>query len=206
MEIEEINRKFNVELQRQMEGLLPSDHTYQLGMPSAILQSTDIPNLPIELRSSRLNDKSMQENHPFDLHEIMDLPKAIQNPLAVFRSATHIGSYVIMTELEHEGKNHIIALEINRYFGKIKSNSIRSIHYRSSNFHVLNWIDEGLMDYVDKKRMTKWLSKQQYNSADVRKPFSQTLYSPKQWSNSTEVRKLFNSVTKIVQNFENAKF
>jgi hypothetical protein len=49
----------------------------------------------------------------------------------------------------------------------------------------MNWIDEGLMDYADKKNLTEWLSKPQ--------------------SNSAEVRKRFNHVTKIVQNFENAK-
>jgi hypothetical protein len=186
MDIENVNRKFNEELQRQIEGSLPSDHTYQLGKPSTALLSAKIPDLPIELRSSRLNDKSMQENHPFDVREITDLPKAIQNPLAVFRSATHIGSFVIMTELEHNEKNYVVALETNKRQGKIEVNSVRSIHYRSSNAHIANWIDEGLMDYADKKRLTEWLSKPQYNSA--------------------EVRKLFNRAAKIVQSFENTKF
>jgi hypothetical protein len=206
MEIEEINRKFNEELQQQIEGSLPKDHTYQLGMPSAILQSTDIPNLPIELRSSRLSDKSLQEAHPFDLQEVMNLPKAIQYPLAVFRSATHIGSYVIMTELEHNGKNYVVALQTNKQKGYLEVNDIRSIHYRSSNFHIINWIDEGLMDYADKKNLTEWLSKPQSNSADVGKPFGLRFNSSKPQSNSAEVRKLFNRIAKIVQNFENAKF
>jgi hypothetical protein len=72
--------------------------------------------------------------------------------------------------------------------------------------NIVNWIDEGLLEYVDKTRMTNWLTKQRYNSADVRKTISQTFYSSKQQSNSAEVRKLFNSATKIVQNFENTKF
>ena len=206
IQIEEINRKFNDELLQQIEGLLPKDHTYRLGMPSEILQSAQIPDLPIELRASRLSDKAMQETHPFDLREIMDLPKAVQSPLAIFRSATHLGHYVVLTDLEHEGKNYIIAIEINKSFGKMKTNSVRSVHYRTSNVHIINWINEGLMDYVDKKRITEWLSKQRYNSADVKKPFSHTVYSSKQQYNSAEVRKLFNHVAKVIQNFENAKF
>jgi hypothetical protein len=205
MLIEEINKKFNEELFKQIDGLLPKYHTYQLGMPAEVLQSVQIPDLPIELRASRLSDKAMQKEHPFDLREIMDLPIAVQNPLAIFRSVTHLESYVIMTELEHDGRNYIIALEINKSFEKMKINSIRSIHYRKSNFHIINWINEGLMEYVDKKRMTKWLSKQRYNSADVKKPFSHNLYNSKQQYNSAEVRKLFNHAAKIVQNFENAK-
>jgi hypothetical protein len=204
MNIENVNRKFNEELQRQIEGSLPSNHTYQLGIPSAALLSAKIPNLPIELRSSRLNDKSMQENHPFDMHEIIDLPKAIQSPLAVFRSATHIGSFVIMTELKHNEKNYVVALETNRKQEKIEVNSIRSV-YPKNNGQVANWIDEGLMDYVDKKKLTEWLSKPQSNSADVGKSFGQRFNSSKPQYHSADVRKLFKRATKIVQSFENTK-
>ncbi|NDW19419.1 hypothetical protein D0T53_10935 [Dysgonomonas sp. 216] len=184
-QIENVNSQFNDELQQQISGTLKKGHTYELGTPSAVLQSAGIPNLPIQLQASRLSDKSMQDNHPFDLSEVMDLPKAVQNPLAVFRSATHIGSYVIMTELEHQGKNYVVALQTNKRKGKIEINDIRSIHYRNSNAHMANWIEEGLLEYVDKKRMVEWLSKQRYNSA--------------------EVRKLFNHASKIVNDFENPK-
>jgi len=176
MQIEETNRKFNEELMQQIEGLLPKYHTYQLGMPAMMLQSVKIPNLPIELRSSRLNDKAMQKEHPFDLREIMDLPKVIQNPLAIFRSATHLGYYIVMTELEHSKEKFIVALQANRY----EINSIRSI-YPKSNKQIINWIDDGLLEYVDKRRTVEWISKQQSNSADVRKQL--------------------NRVAKIIQNF-----
>ena len=182
MQIEEINKKFNEELMQQIEGLLPKYHTYQLGTPAMVLQSVQIPNLPIELRASRLNDKAMQKEHPFNLREIMDLPKVIQNPLAIFRSATHLGYYIIMTELKHNNNNFIVALQINRYKENNETNSIRSI-YPKSNTQVINWINDGLLEYVDKKRTIEWFSKQQSNSADV--------------------RKLFNRVAKIVQDFEN---
>jgi type II secretory pathway component PulC len=108
--LEAVDSRFNEELQQQIDGTLPKGHIYKLGNAGDILQSASIPTLPIELLSSRLSDKSMQENHPFDLSEVKDLPKAIQNPLAAFRSATHIGSYVIMTEIKHKGKNFVMAL------------------------------------------------------------------------------------------------
>lgn len=181
--IDEINDQFNAELQQQIEGTLPQGHIYQLGHPSEALQAAGIPNLPIELAAKRLSDKSLQANHPFELSEIENLPEAIQQPLAVFRSATHIGSYVVMTEIEHQGKNYVAAIQTNRQQGRLEVNSIRSVHYRNSNAHIANWIDEGLLEYVDKQKMVEWLSKQRYNSADV--------------------RKLFNHVTNIVNNFEN---
>ena len=180
IQIEEINKKFNEELLQQIEGALPKAHTYRLGMPSGALLSVQIPNLPIELRASRLSDKAMQETHPFDLREIMDLPKAIHNPLAIFRSATHLGHYVVMTELEHDNKKFVVVL--NNW--RLEINSIRSI-YPKNNGQIVNWIDDGLLEYADKRRMVEWISKQQSNSADV--------------------RKLFNHATKVIQNFENAK-
>lgn len=181
--IDEVNDQFNAELQQQIEGTLPQGHIYQLGHPSEALQAAGIPNLPIELAASRLSDKSMQANHPFELSEIENLPEAIQQPLAVFRSATHIGSYVVMTEIEHQGKNYVAAIQTHRQKGRLEINDIRSIHYRRTNTHMVNWIDEGLLEYVDKQKMVEWLSKQRYNSA--------------------EVRKLFNHATNIVNSFEN---
>ncbi len=181
--VEKVNHRFNEELEQQINGELPKGHVYRLGKPSSVLQSAGMPDLPIEMASSRLSDKSMQENHPFDLKEVKNLPEAIQNPMAVFRSATHIGSFVVMTEIEHNGKNFIVAIETNRKKGKIEVNSIRSVHYRTSNSHIANWIDEGLLEYADKKRMSEWLSKQRYNSADV--------------------KQLYGRVTNIVKNFEN---
>ena len=181
--LQTVNDQFNAELQQQIEGTLPQGHIYQLGHPSEALQAAGIPNLPIELAASRLSDKSMQANHPFELSEIENLPEAIQQPLAVFRSATHIGSYVVMTEIEHQGKNYVAAIQTHRQKGRLEINDIRSIHYRRTNTHMVNWIDEGLLEYVDKQKMVEWLSKQRYNSA--------------------EVRKLFNHATNIVNSFEN---
>jgi hypothetical protein len=202
IKIEEINQKFNEELLRQIEGSLPKDHTYQLGLPSAILQSVQIPDLMIELRASRLSDKAIQIEHPFDLQEIIDLPKVIHNPLAIFRSATHLKHYVIMTELEHDNKNFIIVLQKNRCKKNNEINDIRSI-YPKDNRQVINWINETLLEFANKQKMTEWLFKQRSNSAEVKKPFSRTFYSSKQRYNSAEVRKLLNHAAKIVQNFEN---
>ena len=182
---EQTNDRFNNELQQQIDGSLPKGHIYDLGMPSDTLLNAGLPNLPIEMAASRLSDKSMQENHPFDLSEIRNLPKAIQSPMAIFRSATRLGSFVVMTEIEHHGRNFVVAIQANRRKGRIEVNDIRSVHYRTSNSHIANWVTEGLLEYADKKRMVEWLSKQRYNSA--------------------EVRKLFNHATNIIQNFDNPK-
>jgi len=191
-ELAEVNERFNEELQKQIDGTLPAGHVYQLGMPSRILHSAGIPNLPIELVASRLSDKSMQENHPFDLSEVVDLPNAIQRPLAVFRSATHVGSNVILTNLKHEGRNYIVAIETNRRARKVLVNSIRSVHYRND-LNIIGWINDHLADYVSEEFRENWitekknelLSKPQYNSVDVRKKLISAAKILKDFENPT---------------------
>lgn len=180
--IDEINNRFNAELDRQIVGELPQGHIYELGMPGEVLLMAGLPNLPIEMTSTRLAEKSRQDNHPFALTEVKDLPRAIQEPMAVFRSATRVRSYVVLTEIEHNGKNYVVAIETNRSKGKIEINDVRSV-YPKTNSSVVSWIEDGLLEYADKEKMSEWISKQR--------------------SNSAEVRNRFRHVAKVIKNFEN---
>lgn len=189
-ETDEANRKFNEQLQQQIDGTLPKGHVYQLGNPSKELLSAGIPDLPIEMASARLLHKSNQENHPFDLSEVENLPTAVQSPLAVFRSATHIGSNVILTELKHGNKNFVVAILTNKEKGKILINDIRSIHPRTTT-NIVDWINNGLMDYADKEKMSEWVSDKIKSRSHLNS------------SNPAEVKRQLDSATKIVESFEN---
>lgn len=187
--LKEVNERFNEELQRQMDGTLPKGHVYGLGRPSDALLSAGMPDLPIEMASARLLHKSNQYNHPFELSEVKNMPQAIQNPMAVFRSATHVGSNVILTELRQGNKNFVVAIETNRQQGKIKVNSVRSIHPRTVT-NIVDWINNGLMDYVDKKQLHEWL---------LEKIKSRSYLNS---SNPADVKKQLDLATNIVESFE----
>ncbi|MCM1531403.1 MAG: hypothetical protein NC048_02960 [Bacteroides sp.] len=146
--------------------------------------------MKVEMAAARLLHKSNQENHPFNLLEVKNLPQVIQNPLAVFRSATHIGSHVILTELRQGDKNFVVALQTNRQEGKVWVNSVRSLHPRHTS-NILYWINENLMDYADKTKMERWLLE--------KKESRDALNS----SIPADVRKSLDSAVKVVQNFEN---
>lgn len=171
-----INDIFNARLQDQIDGKLPKNYVYQIGTPSECLLQAGIENLPIELVSSRLNDKAMQKNHPFDLIEVKNLPLSIQYPLAVFISATEVGSFVIFTELQHNNQCFVVAIKVSTIRNSIVINSIRSVHYRTK-MNILNWITENLATYFCDDFIERWieptkkelLSKPQCNSVDVRK-------------------------------------
>lgn len=187
-----VNDRFNEELAKQVDGTLPRGHVYRLGMPGDALRSAGLPDLPIEMAASRLANKSNQENHPFDLSEVKDLPDAIQHPLAVFRSATRTGSYVVMTEIKQGDKNFVAAIEANRGMGKIEINSIRSLHPRTTT-NVLSWVNEGLLNYADKKKLTDWVDEK---------------IKTRSYLNSgtpADVRKQLVSAAKVIEGFENPK-
>ena len=128
---------------------------------------------------SKYGNRGIRNNGTAHVSEFFYPKSAIERaegkPLAVFRSATHIGSHVILTELKHKGKNFVAALEVNRQVGKIRVNSIRSLHYRNS-LNIINWINEDLADYIKPSFAEEWFepmknelrSKPQYNSAEVR--------------------------------------
>ncbi|MBR2292085.1 MAG: hypothetical protein IJ868_07225 [Prevotella sp.] len=192
-ELQYLNVQFNEQLQQQIDGTLRPGHVYKLGNPSEILIRAGLPDDPIEMASRRLVDKSLQSNHPFPLLELMNLVMAIQDPLIVFRSATHYGSYVLLTELCHSGKNFVVAIETNRTQGKMRVNSIRSIHYKDNPLNIINWIVENLADYIRSDFYEKWFV-----------PIKNELLSKPQ-SNSVDVRKQLISAAKIVNNSETAK-
>ncbi len=180
-DLEKVNNRFNEELQQQIDGTLAKDHTYQLGRPSEILQSAGIPNLPIELKASRLNSKSKQENHPFELGNVKNLVEALQNPLAVFEYGDKTKAQNIIIGIQKEGKNFLVGISINPL--NLQINDVRGI-FPKDNSEWLNWIAQDKALYLDKKRIQTLINQQRINLAEV------------------EYLDL-NSVAKIVQNFEN---
>ena len=169
-ELEVINQKFNDELNKQIKGELHESHIYDLGYPSEALQSSGIPNWPIELRSARLEKKSNQENHVFDFSLLKDLPKLVQNPIMVFNSKTDNNSKVILVEITDKNNNFVIVLKAQNKFvsGRniLEINEIRSI-YPKDNSKIIEWINSGnLLEWVNKDKAINWLGIRRSNSAD----------------------------------------
>ena len=160
------NDRFNQELQRQIEGVLPSGHVYKLGMPSPILLSTKIPNLPIELSATHLKDKSKQGNHPFDLSDVANLPEALRHPIAIFEYGDKAKAQNIIVELQRNGKNYLVGLHLNQTRDGIEIHSIRGL-FPKDTAEWLNWISQDKALYLDKKKIQGLISQQRINLADV---------------------------------------
>jgi len=172
MEQEEINNRFNSELQQQIDGTLPKGHIYDLGYPNAILLSVGIENLPIELSSERIAVKSSPDyrrKHQFDLSNIKDLVKAINSPIAIFKSTRLDGAKVILTDLRHNGWHFVVIM--NRYMNPhsrkehISVNSVKSLYPKDNVADLMNWFKSGskLIAWADKEKALNFISTQSTN-------------------------------------------
>ena len=182
-----LNTRFNNELQQQIDGNLPSNHIYQMGKPGQILRSTGVPDLPIQMNAKRLQDKATLFDHNFELYEVKDLVKALQNPLAVFSYGDKTKAQNIIVPLQKDGKNFIVGLSLNPTVGgkTLEINSIRNV-FPKDNSEWLNWISQGKALYLDKEKIQTLIAQQRTNLADV------------------EYLDL-DSAAKVVENFENPK-
>lgn len=181
--IEDVNQKFNEDIDRQIAGTLPKGYIHQLGMPGDILLSTGVPDLPIELSSSHLDKKSKQENHPFDIADLKNLPKMLQNPIAVFLYGDKDQAQNIIIEVQRDGKNFLVGLSFNFEHDGLIVNSIRGLFAKETVFW-LRWIEQGKTLYIDKEKVQKLIAQQQTNFADV---------------DNLDL----NSINNIIQNFKN---
>ena len=183
--MDDISDLFDEELQMQIEGNLPKGHIYQLGRPGAILLSTGIPDLPIELSSIRLAEKAKQRNHEFDIGDVRGLVKAINQPVAVFSYGNKNKAQNVIVEIEKDGKKFIVGIHVNQNRRGLDINDIRGI-FPKNNAEWLNWITQGKLLYVDKKKIQTLIDKQRTNLAEV------------------EYLDL-DSIANIIENFENPK-
>ena len=164
--IDKINTRFNEQLEQQANGTLPKGHIYQLGLPGEILRSTGIPALPIELSSTRLAEKAAQRNHEFNITDVKELPKAMQNPIAVFSYGNKNKAQNIIVEIERNGKSFVVGLHLNQNRRGLDINDIRGI-FPKNNAEWLNWITHGKMLYIDKTKIQDLIDKQRTNLAEV---------------------------------------
>lgn len=197
-EMEEVNQRFNEELEQQIEGRLEKGHVYQLGRPSEFLRDAGIPDLPIEMPASQLEYKSTSGKHDYDLSEVMNLPNAIAHPIATFAYGDSVKSQNILTVLEHNGENFLVGMFIRP---KIKGNvlevnSIRNV-FPKNGASIVKWINQGKLTNVDKEKLLHFLDQQRTNLADV----AFVLPDEQVKQRSAEV----STATNIVENFENPK-
>lgn len=183
--VKEVNNRFNEELQQQIDGTLPQRHIYQLGLPSPIMLACKFPYIPIELSSTNLANHARDPKHPFELLDVKDLVLALQKPIAVFVYGDESKSQNVIIEITKNEKNFLVGIHFNQAHRGMVVSDIRGI-FPKDNAEWLNWIQQGKSKYLDKEKLQALINQQRKTLAEVK-------YLD------------LDSVTKIIQNFENPK-
>lgn len=165
-DVEAVNRRFNEELQQQMEGKLPDGHIYQIGKPGKILRAAGFPDLTIELSSKQLAKKAAQRNHEFSIGDVKDLPAAIQTPIAVFRYGDKTKSENVIVGLTRDGKQFVVGVHFNQMRRGNEVSDIRGL-FPKENAEWLNWISQGKAEWLDKEKIQTLIDQQRTNLAEV---------------------------------------
>ena len=147
--VEEINNRFNEELEKYQNNELPKGHRFELGMPSAELQSAGFPTLPISMRSSLLAKKAGAERHPFAPTDLRDLVNAIQKPIAIFKySKDNMRNLIV--DVSRGRKHFLVGVTLNYKADNIEINSVSGL-FPKENHEWIKWIQDGKVLRIDQK-------------------------------------------------------
>lgn len=149
--IEDVNRRFNEELGRLTEENAQSV-ILNLGRPGNILLASGLSDRPIKLYGNKLLKK--MRKHGFTTSDVKNLPKEINNPIAVFKGSVE-NSFAILTELEINGNNVLASISVGKG-NDIDFNIISSVYGKNGN-SVVSWINDGKILYVNKEKALNYL-------------------------------------------------
>lgn len=193
-ELERVNAKFNERLSELVENPNQKGKVLRLGHASRFLTDGGIADAEIVLEFDKLARKSKEgykHEHPFDMAEVKDLPKAISSPIAVFDNTNDRNDdKVILTELNNGGRNFIVAVQTvkqNRKGGVVlEVNQIVTLFPKDAK-GIVNWFNLGKVTNIDKEKALHFIEA-----------------LPNHPGTTIKDEELI-SATNVVRNFENTK-
>ena len=161
--LQEVNERFNEELDKFEKGIMRSSDKFNLGAPSQILLSSGLPNSNIEMTQSVLRGHLVK--HGISVNDIKNLPVALQNPIMVYEWGDKARSAVVITDLSlSEGRKVTVAIRVEKNGERLSINEISSIHGKEIE-RLLNDMNTTKSDfgkdnlkYVDKEKALNWFA------------------------------------------------
>ena len=142
--------RFKNELQDYIDGKLDNRHVFKLGTTPEVMRLVGAYDLPVELSASVLERK--EAKHSLILENLSKLPEELADPIAVMQSSTIPDAITLITELPTiDRHNMLVAVHLNKRFGKAVINSIRSI-YPKTQSGIQTAINRGELRYINTKR------------------------------------------------------
>lgn len=158
-DLEEVNERFNEQLDRYVNGMMNKNEILHLGRPNGVMELF-LPNIPIVMRQRILSKGSVKKHNvaPEALH---DMPLYLSHPIFAFKRNDNVLG--ILTEMQdRDGKNVCVALELERKIqdggSVLEVNDVRSVHGRNLSDIVYPIVQNGTLKWVDKKKGLDYLS------------------------------------------------
>lgn len=135
-----------------------SNEPIHLGSTPDVLVRLGVPQLPMRIVDTKKLFQTAgsrnQDDHSLTPDVLGGFPKAMQNPLAVFDSATQENAKVLVVELKDSQDRPIItAIHIDERQGFNQINKIASIYGRNNAEGTFNrWTDDGLLRYLNDEK------------------------------------------------------
>lgn len=182
--LDAVNARFNEELARWESGAMDANEYVRVGSPTGVLKQF-MPDLPVILRQKVLSKS--RKKHGLTAADMRDLPKALANPVFVFKSSGDTIS--VLTEIKSaKGENIFVAIELgaNKQMGhrSLEVNDILTIHGREVENVIRPIVENKSLVWADKEKGLQWLSSAKSKSQAI--------------ANETLV-----DAANIVKNFEN---
>lgn len=135
-----------------------SNEPIHLGSTPDVLVRLGVPQRPMRIVDTKKLFQTAgsrnQDDHGLTPDVLGEFPKAMQNPLAVFDSATQENAKVLVVELKDSQDRPIIAaIHVDKRQGFNQINKIASIYGRNNAEETFNrWTDDGLLRYLNDEK------------------------------------------------------
>ena len=151
LNIEEVNRTFNEELEKLVAGQLSPKHVFNLGFPSPILIGAGIIDAPIQITSRIIRRKSSSAKHVFDPLLLRDLPKALQHPIAITEYDKESNHVNVIVELSYNGENLLVGIKAS-IRNRTQINDVKGLFHKSTS-GWLRWLESEKVRYVNNEKV-----------------------------------------------------
>ena len=126
---------------------------FNIGNPSSILIDAGVENKPMILYGSKLAKKI--KDHGFSPNDLIGLPSATNDPIAVFNNYKKDGNRSILTELKTSDGNILVAVEVGKGHD-IDINIIKSA-FGKGDEKIQNYFKNGLATYINERKTLNYL-------------------------------------------------
>ena len=158
-------KTFRENVQAALDGKVQGNKPVKVCDTPLILQELGIPDLPIKMRvgiaaNTTKAEGTAEHAHELTLDMLEQIPRALNEPVFVMKSATQQGDIVVFTDVkDKQGRSVIVPLAIQKDIGRDNlANVIKSIYGRNAEdlFVAKQALEKNLL-YANTEKSPEWL-------------------------------------------------